>query len=666
MYIEELTLADQIDDNNKKAKKNKLVTPHPDKDNPQNGIPMLVSSDGLNEPAIDPNIMSQGNDYASTTAELASNGSIGESLLEDTSEEQITLDIMKNNINYCRIHANDIFKNLMLQCDWDSSSSLINILVQFKPSAQEDYVKNDSLYPYPLDITIPNDLDPIIIYNSKKSVDAPDMSTEVAEPDSPFSTSNWGKLNEDDALAMVLRSQLEGLDNALDTFNESLLESDSISSDYELVDSKEVPNKDGNPVDYEWYMDEDQNSVFFFDDSIDYESDDIEDAQSWWDTYAGFPDEDMEGYITEDDSSPNFFEIDKDGNISYKGGRHVFTSTNPNRDNQSIIKSFNGVYKHSVGNAWKFFKNNTKEITKNECSYEDDPDFYYYNETLDTANLYGLQGDGQGSQDTAYNQGDYVGSNYGDNALDHYATQPIDTSESYAVIKTTAPYGADEIADITRTKSVADDKARELNSQVDSNEVKYIARKITPDNKEKYDLNKLANKDESMIEDSRDSYLVTGPNGEVLTDSNEYLSFDNAQELAITISKFSRYKDQEIKVIDKNKDTVVDYMNGSQVGDNELTNTGKIKVEEGSRSMKVVDEALEAGWNESLLEGSLALGDRGFMDTPVSHFKDLAKKDGYKDVIARLTQLANWNVNKNPSITKRARDIVASLKKDRG
>lgn len=216
----------------------------------------------------------------------------------ETSQNDITLDIMKNNYNYLRVHANDLFDNLKLNCEWDSDAELIHILVQFKDEVLDTYTESSDMYPYPLDIIIPNELPVVLTYNSKKSVTAPDFSTEVSTEDTPFYYSNWSEENDNKNLVIILVNELIGLDKALNKFNESLIE--SYNDPYVLVDHKEVPDAIGNKSTYEWYMDEDQNSVFILDGDINKEINDLDEAQSYWDSIVGFSNEVPEGFSVEE------------------------------------------------------------------------------------------------------------------------------------------------------------------------------------------------------------------------------------------------------------------------------------------------------------------------------------------------------------------------------
>lgn len=270
-------LLDQMIDNNKKAKNNRYVVPHPN--NEKNYIPTLVNSDGTHEPVIHPNALAKGygaQGYVGTNVDSLGNptgGSMVESKVMEASQEEITIEIMKDNLNYLRAHSNEIFKNLKLNCEWDSTVTLIHILVEFKDEVLDMDPKGDNLYPYPLDIVIPYDSSPVIIYNSKKSPYTPDYSTSATEEDSPLRSSNWASENDDTNLTMVLREILSPLDDGLDHYNESLLESNEDS--FILVDEIE---------DYQWFMNQSQTSIFYKGDEIISEEPDLDIAQQFWDS----------------------------------------------------------------------------------------------------------------------------------------------------------------------------------------------------------------------------------------------------------------------------------------------------------------------------------------------------------------------------------------------
>ncbi len=57
--------------------------------------------------------------------------------------------------------------------------------------------------------------------------------------------------------------------------------------------------------------------------------------------------------------------------------------------------------------------------------------------------------------------------------------------------------------------------------------------------------------------------------------------------------------------------------------------------------------------------------DKNFWDMPLNHFIDLAKTKGKKEVMAALLNLERWNKTKEPSISKKAREIINSLKKNK-
>lgn len=49
-------------------------------------------------------------------------------------------------------------------------------------------------------------------------------------------------------------------------------------------------------------------------------------------------------------------------------------------------------------------------------------------------------------------------------------------------------------------------------------------------------------------------------------------------------------------------------------------------------------------------------------DLPLSHFKKLASKKGYEEVIRGLQNLRRWNKNREPSLSDWADDTMDSLK----
>jgi|WetSurMetagenome_2_1015567.scaffolds.fasta_scaffold14850_2 hypothetical protein len=63
--------------------------------------------------------------------------------------------------------------------------------------------------------------------------------------------------------------------------------------------------------------------------------------------------------------------------------------------------------------------------------------------------------------------------------------------------------------------------------------------------------------------------------------------------------------------------------------------------------------------NEGILE--IPEG-KSFDDMPLKHFISLAKKIGKGPVSKAINNLARWNESKNPSLAKKAREVMDSLK----
>ena len=474
---ESAILADIPDPN----RKDNLLAMQKHRSGKQNGIPTLVDSNGLNKPSFNPSKMGTINYDAGSVGSAA----IGESLTE-ASESEITSDIMKNNLNQVRIHANDLFNNLRLNCEWDSSSQLIHITILFKDEAKDSYVMSDELYPYPMDITIPNGLPAFVVTNSDKLVTGPDFKQGTYENAPVFDSSEWAIDNRDDTLLALLKSELGPLDDILDQFNESEITEAVTHDEWSLVDTKEVRDSDGFITEYSWYMNSDQKSKFVFGDTdiygsdseADYETDDPEVAQEWFDNYTGVDDMDE----------------------SVDGEYNPYTDyTGPTIDN----------------------------------SDDKDPDTVGYD--------------------------------------------PIDDSDNN-------PY-----------------------------------------------LNRITNdKDDSKVDNMT----------EALSSRDVEEMFRLAKEIGLnTMGDIQDFKDRESIPGETILDTLRRYRD-------ELGPDFKL--------------------NERLIEGSLSLpNDKSFLDTPIDHFKKLAKSDGVNKVISRLTQLGNWNINRNPKITKKARDVVKELQKSR-
>lgn len=53
--------------------------------------------------------------------------------------------------------------------------------------------------------------------------------------------------------------------------------------------------------------------------------------------------------------------------------------------------------------------------------------------------------------------------------------------------------------------------------------------------------------------------------------------------------------------------------------------------------------------------------DKNFYDLPQKHFIGLAKKKGKAAIAAALNNLVRFNVNKNPEISKKAKDLITKL-----
>lgn len=52
---------------------------------------------------------------------------------------------------------------------------------------------------------------------------------------------------------------------------------------------------------------------------------------------------------------------------------------------------------------------------------------------------------------------------------------------------------------------------------------------------------------------------------------------------------------------------------------------------------------------------------KNFDDMPLSHYINLGKKKGKKDIMAGLLNIERWNKNDDPDISKKARKIIDSL-----
>ena len=63
-------------------------------------------------------------------------------------------------------------------------------------------------------------------------------------------------------------------------------------------------------------------------------------------------------------------------------------------------------------------------------------------------------------------------------------------------------------------------------------------------------------------------------------------------------------------------------------------------------------------------EGILELGNKSFEETPKSHFISLAKKIGKGPVSKAINNISRWASEKNPSLSKKASDMMDSLKND--
>lgn len=184
MKVEVLPMTNSEMDKYLKDKKiNKIIPPH----SCQNGIPTLVNSNGMN--------------------------TVAESF--DDLPRNLVISIMKSNYDNLVSKSNRLFKNLYIDCEWDSSLSLINILVRFKSNG-ETILKEDSYYPYPLDITIPYDAPAIIVNNSRRSITEPDSSTTRSDETSVFNIQNWVKPGRSNALSQILSDELRDLDLALE------------------------------------------------------------------------------------------------------------------------------------------------------------------------------------------------------------------------------------------------------------------------------------------------------------------------------------------------------------------------------------------------------------------------------------------------------------------
>lgn len=300
---------------NPNRKDNLLALQH-NKLNKQNGIPVLISSDGIVQPSFDPSDLGSGINY--DAGSLDGNASLSESLFTEESESRITLEIMKNNANYLRVNANDIFNNLKLIVEWDATAMLVHITINFKDEIKDVYVPSSNMYPYPMDIIIPYESAAYATMNSASNPTGPDFNTpKVDIPE--FNTKNWASNNDNETLAMLLRNELSELDSALNVFEESLIE--AVNDNLIEVDSKIT-----DLGKYSWFMNQYQVSYFYLDGVQDHSEQDPDDAQEWFDNYPNNFTDELESYKN---NNPYFDGVtwkDKNGNFIEDADLGIFTS----------------------------------------------------------------------------------------------------------------------------------------------------------------------------------------------------------------------------------------------------------------------------------------------------------------------------------------------------
>jgi len=99
--------------------------------------------------------------------------------------------------------------------------------------------------------------------------------------------------------------------------------------------------------------------------------------------------------------------------------------------------------------------------------------------------------------------------------------------------------------------------------------------------------------------------------------------------------------------------------------DNVLVHTseGKIILERGD---KIQFEATDTTKIKVKNPGVLNIPEgKNFWDMPLSHFINLAKTKGKKEISAAINNLVRWNKNDNPSISKKASAIMNKLKNNK-
>jgi hypothetical protein len=55
-----------------------------------------------------------------------------------------------------------------------------------------------------------------------------------------------------------------------------------------------------------------------------------------------------------------------------------------------------------------------------------------------------------------------------------------------------------------------------------------------------------------------------------------------------------------------------------------------------------------------------------FYELPISHFVELAKRKGYKNVSRALVNIEVWNKKKHPDLSTKAKEVLTKLQKEFG
>lgn len=227
-----------------------------------------------------------------------------------------------------------LYEQALLEIDEGSTSDDINAASSIvdigDPTAAERYIHNligdlESAYDENIVGAAYDQTDVELIITVTTS------DTQVLEFTVPFEdlTFDFDRIDEDvEYIVDAIHNELSGSDEdteiesatTLDdgsivesgTFDDYIDDDDEICSDYEFVESKQVPDSNGFLTDYTWYRCADGTHVFVFGDNdiykpedgyFDWECDSEEEAREWFENYEGFSDDEDFEHVFDDDES---------------------------------------------------------------------------------------------------------------------------------------------------------------------------------------------------------------------------------------------------------------------------------------------------------------------------------------------------------------------------